>query len=432
MNILSNGPIQSNPSPQLITILVDDPNLSEAVAECPTPQAKSELVQDLAEVGARILDRHQTDQNVQSVVDALERQNDQARTRYEEQRSDERARWEQQRQIERQIREQQAASEKQRYEAQLAEQKRQFETQLENQKAYFERRAETARRLQTEEREAHQRELQELTATVGGLSNVISGAFQDMTGDIQNSFDRASLIIQNQTEREEARRQADELRERTSNYKGVAFERGLLNDLIEFAGTRTGDQVEHTGANPEDGSARKSGDLVYTLQTQNGPVKVALEAKDQKLKHSGDKKYFLDELNGAREIRGAKYGIVVASLDENSVGDSRPRDPFFKDLGDGNFLVIVDETQPYSVALRTALHWIHNLEKKSSNGDVDKKLFESVQVGLGRIAQLNDRFTTLKRTTTSVINSLDRLRGQLDGLDADMTAEVERLKQLLE
>ena len=430
MNTTLTGPIQRSNTPQIIAILLEDPKLSEAVSECSNPQAQSELVQDYAEVGVRVVERHQTEENVQSVVDALERQNDQARIRYEEQRRDEMDRWEHQRRAERQIRDQQAAMEKERYEAQLSEQKRQFEAQLADQKRYFERRAEAARKLQTEEREAHQRQLQDLNATVGGLSNVISGAFQDMTGDIQNSFERASLIIQSQAEREEARRQVDELREKTSNYKGVAFEKGLLNDLVEFAGTRTGDQVEHTGADPEEGSNRKTGDLVYTLQTSNGPVRVALEAKDQKLKHSGRKKYFLDEINHARELRQAKYGIVVASLDENSVGESRPRDPFFKDLGDGNFLVIVDEAQPYSVALRTALHWIHTLEKASSDGQVDKKLFERVQSGLGRIAQLNDRFTALKGATTSVINSLDRLRGQLDELDSDLTEEVSRLQEL--
>ena len=343
------GPYQRSNTPQHITILLEDPKLSEAVADCPNPQVQSELVQDYAEVGVRVSERHQTEQSVQSVVDALERQNDQARVRYEEQRSDELARWEQQRKVERQIRDQQATVEKQRYEAQLAEQKRQFETQIENQRAYFERRAETARKLQSEEKEAHRRQVQELNQT-------LERALKNMTGDLEDSFQRASLIIQSQAEREVARREADELRERTSNYKGVAFEKGLLNDLIEFAGTRTGDQVEHTGADPQAGSTSKTGDLLYTLQTQNGPVRVALEAKDQKLKHSGRKKYFLDEINEARELRGAKYGIVVASLDENSVDDSRPRDPFFKDLGDGNFLVIVDETQPYSVALRTALH----------------------------------------------------------------------------
>ena len=479
MNTILTGPIQRNNTPQLIAILLEDPKLSDAVSECPTPQAQSELVQDYAEVGVRLAERHQTEESVQSVIDALARQNDEARTRYEEQRRDEMARWEQQRKVERQIREQQAAVEKQRYEARLSEQKRQFEAQLKDQKTYFERRAESARKLQSQQTEAHQRELRELNATVKSLSGVISGdsdesrmtlrrfeteasgllkallsevrvqlsqeeqtgdklldtvekALENMTGELKDSFQQASLVIQTQAEREEARRQADELREKTSNYKGVAFEKGLLNDLIEFAGNRTGDQVEHTGADTEEGSNRKTGDLVYTLQTSNGPVRVALEAKDQRLKHSGRKKYFLDEINHARKLRGAKYGIVVASLDENSAGDSRPRDPFFKDLGDGNFLVIVDETQPYSVALRTALHWIHTLEKASSDGQVDKKLFERVQVGLGRIAQLNDRLTSLKRTTTTVINSLDRLRGQLDELDSDLTEEVSRLEELFE
>lgn len=425
MNTIFKGPHKRTTTPQFITILLEDRDLSEAVAECPSPQAQSELVQDYAEIGVRVSERHQTDKTVQSVVNALKIQNEQALERYEEQRRDERTRWEQQRKIEQQNREQHVAAEKQRHEAQLTEQKRQFETQLENQKALFERRAEAARRLQSREREAHQRELQELNAT-------FDKALKDMTGDLQNSFQRASLIIQSQAEREEARRQANELREKTSNYKGVAFEKGLLNDLIEFAGTRTGDQVEHTGADPEVGSNRKTGDLVYTLQTPNGTVRVVLEAKDQKLTHSGRKKYFLDELSEARELRSAKYGIVVASLDENSIDHSRPKDPFFKDLGDGNFLVIVDETQPYSVALRTALHWIYNLEKVSSDSDVDKKLFDRVQVGLERIAQLNDRFSSLKRITTSTINSLDSLRGQLDELDEDLTSEVSRLEALFE
>ena len=72
------------------------------------------------------------------------------------------------------------------------------------------------------------------------------------------------------------------------------------------------------------------------------------------------------------------------------------------------------------------------MEKVSSQGDVDKKLFERVQVGLGRIAQLNDRFSSLKRTTTSVINNLDRLRGELDQLDSDLTEEVGRLESLFD
>jgi len=478
MNTILKGPIQTNARFQTISILLEDPDLAEAVAECPTPEAKRELVQDCAEIGIRISERHQTDQNMQSVVDALERQNDRAQERYEEQRRDETARWDQQRKLELQLRDQQAAMEKQRYEAQLAEQKRQFEAQLEAQKATFERRAEAAQQQQSKEREAHQRELQNLNATVNELSEVVSGdsdqsrmtlrrfekeasgllktllgevreqlsqeeqtgdqildtvekAVQNMTSDLTSSFQQATVIIQSQAEREEARRQADELREKTSNYKGVAFEKGLLNDLVEFAGTRTGDQVEHTGANAQEGSTRKTGDLVYTLQTSNGPVKVALEAKDRKLPHGGAKKYFLDEINHARELRGAKYGIVVASLDKNTIGDSRPRDPFFKDLGDGNFLVLVDESQPYSVALRTAFHWIHNLEKTNSNGKVDKKLFEQVQVGLGRIGQLNDRFTSLKSFTTTVIKNLTSIREELDELDADLTGEVSRLEELL-
>lgn len=123
---------------------------------------------------------------------------------------------------------------------------------------------------------------------------------------------------------------------------------------------------------------------------------------------------------------------MVASLDENSEKNGRPRDPFFKDLGEGNFLVLVDETRPYSIALRTALHWIHNLEKSSEGSDANAELFQRVQTGLERIEQLSYSFRNLKSSTTSASNALSGLRRQLDELDRNLEEEVKSLGALLE
>lgn len=468
MTQITTGPIVTKSNPRTMTVLISDPELIEAAEHCSTPQERNELIEDFAEIGHTLTETYQTDQSVKAITDTLESQRKLEREEHERRRTEEKKRAEHQRILQRT-----------QYEQQLALQEENFKRRLMAQSSELKREARRNEEQRVLERTQYQQEIAKLNSTVAELSRVVRDEAQEsslavrrfereaadllkgllsevreqldgghrdqdrlvglveetldgLTGDLKDDFRQAGLLLRTLSEREASRQAASSLREKTSNYKGVEFEKGLLRDLVEFSAARSGDSVEHTGANPENGSQSKKGDLLYTLETQNGPVRIVLEAKNRKLKYEGSQKYFLDEVRESRELRGAQYGIVVTTLQKNSDENGRPKESLFKDLGEGNFLVIVDEEQPYSVALRTALHWIHALEKKDDGVNADAELYERVLGGLGRIEDMCYRFRSIKGATTSAINGLTGLRDNLDQLDEDLEREIGALLGLLE
>ena len=71
------------------------------------------------------------------------------------------------------------------------------------------------------------------------------------------------------------------------------------------------------------------------------------------------------------------------------------------------------------------------MEKSSEGANAEVQMYDQVQAGLQRIENLSFRFRHMKGTATSVLNGMDRLRGDLDELDEDLDRELKALEELL-
>ena len=211
----------------------------------------------------------------------------------------------------------------------------------------------------------------------------------------------------------------------------MVFEERLFQELSDFADNR-GDLVERTGTLSEDGTNSKKGDLLYTLQTRRGPVRIAIEAKDKHLTRSGKQPYFLPALRASKTERRADYGIVAASLDENRGADGRANFQPLKPLGDNNFAVLVDEDQSTPIALLAAIQMIGTLELERRGDGADSGKLDEVQRRLQNIQEISGNLRTLKRDASNLQTNLDNMNDTLLHFDRNLKREVKALGSLFE
>ena len=435
MNIttLRKAPYHNPKILDTLVIDVSDATLQKALKDKPSLEEKQDYVEDMAEIGAKVTEHQSKDSEKVDILKMLEHQRQQDQVQHERQmremRESHRAQMEEaekQRQLERK----ESRAQMDRLNSTVDQLSSELINKAQKGQSAIMDLQEMATDLMSEVGEDLRAALRERNTDQDALAKIIESTLEKATEGVKEHVDNASVLLQSHQDREEARLKAEEMKEKTSSHKGLVFEERLFRELSDFADHR-GDQVEHTGASSEGGSNSKKGDLLYTLQTARGPVKIAIEAKDKRLTQSGKEPFFLPDLRTAKLERKAKYGIVAASLDANSDADGRPRFMPLKSLGDDNYAVIIDEEQATPIALLSAIQMIASFEANQNQDAGKSEKTAEIQRRLQKITEATSNLRSMKASATRLQENLKSLQETLQAFDYELKREVRGLEKLV-
>jgi len=231
-------------------------------------------------------------------------------------------------------------------------------------------------------------------------------AFQDQ---IRSLHDK----IEEQAATEEA---TEEIRQRTT-LKGDDFE-DTVNNILSDLVYGTSDELEFTGETIGEIGSRKVGDFVITLNDTG--QRIVIEAKSSTGYSQRDIK---DELDDAIENRDADYGIIVFECESyipNKIG-------YFHEFDNQRLSVALSETNEDDIEpgfLRIAHNWA---KTRAVQGYVDSGTAfepEVVQAAVREVGDSIDRFTTIRKKTTSIKKTANEIDVELDEIEAEVKSEL--------
>lgn len=234
-----------------------------------------------------------------------------------------------------------------------------------------------------------------------------------LKSSIQDQIDRLRDKIEKQATEEET----EERMKRRSTLKGDDFEDtvgNLLSDLVYG----TSHEVEATGEKIGELTDRKVGDFVLTLADTN--QRIAVEAKSDQ---SYTQPKIKDELEAAIENRDADYGIIVFEA-ESQVPD---KVGYFHEFDTDRLSVAVsgeEEDDPEPGYLRIAFNWARTRAVQAhvdTGTDLDP---EAIQTEVSEVEAEIDRFSTIRKKTTSIKNTANDIDEQLDGIENEVKTRL--------
>lgn len=208
----------------------------------------------------------------------------------------------------------------------------------------------------------------------------------------------------------------EELRQRTT-LKGDDFEDTVENVLSELV-YNTSNEVEYTGGTVGEISGRKVGDFVVTLNETG--QRIVVEAKSDSGYSQRDIK---EELAAAVENRDADYGIIVFECESyipNKVG-------YFHEFDSERLSVALKETDDDEVEpgfLRIGFNWART---RAIQGYVDAgSAFdpEAVQNAVSDVNDSIDRFSTIRKKTTSIRKTANEIDEELEEIESEVKSEL--------
>jgi hypothetical protein len=227
-------------------------------------------------------------------------------------------------------------------------------------------------------------------------------------------------VVELKKEREADDRVAEA--EEAGTRKGRTFE-DLVHAEIETIAGAHDDAAHHVGDESSE-SGGKKGDTVVEFGASTGAsiATAVYEAKNRKL----SKNEAWIELNAAMAERDAAYGVLIVAGD-----DKLPSG--LEDLIEyqGNkMIVIVDRDDPDPLALRLVYRYVRArvLAAKSDRLQVDAPgVRDAAEEAAARLKAAN----RIRKSLTSVTNSADRARGDLDEMIVDVERCLERIESLI-
>ena len=194
-----------------------------------------------------------------------------------------------------------------------------------------------------------------------------------------------------------------------SSAKGADFE-GLLDELLGEIARGANDLLERTGNDAGDAGRSKKGDFVLTVDPTLTPgceLRIVVEAKDRYV--SG--REMRDELRAAKTNRDAAVGLVIFTPQHAPSGIA----PF--DVRGGDVYAVIDPADPDPANLHAAVRLARLValaSMRSAESDLDVRpigeALTTIREALECIRSLKVQLTTIGTTTSSVSNSLDKLR----------------------
>ncbi len=210
--------------------------------------------------------------------------------------------------------------------------------------------------------------------------------------------------------------------EEAGTRKGRTFEELVHAEIEAIAGAQ-GDAAHHVGDETSEAGGKK-GDTVVELGAGTGPALgvVVYEAKNRRL----SKNDAWTELNAAMGERDAAYGVLIVAGDDKVPAG-------LEDLTEyqGNkIIVVVDRDDPDPLALSLVYRYVRArvLAAKSERLQVDAGGVRDAAEEAGARLKAANR---IRKSLTSVTNSADRARGDLDGMIGDVERCLERIESLI-
>jgi hypothetical protein len=230
---------------------------------------------------------------------------------------------------------------------------------------------------------------------------------------LQSQIDRLRDKIEEQETAEEVE---EEMRAKTT-LKGEDFEdtvENILSDLVYG----TSNELEYTGDTVGEIGDRKVGDFVVTLDKTG--QRIVVEAKSDSGYSQRDIK---EELTDAVENRDADYGIIVFECESyipNKVG-------YFHEFDSERLSVALSEDEDDDVEpgfLRIGFNWAAT---RAVQGYADAGTAfdpEVVQEGVGEVKDSIDRFSTIRKKTTSIRGTANEIDEELEEIEGEVKSEL--------
>jgi hypothetical protein len=234
---------------------------------------------------------------------------------------------------------------------------------------------------------------------------------------LQSQIDRLRDKIEEQETAEEVE---EEIRAKTT-LKGEDFEdtvENILSDLVYG----TSNELEYTGDTVGKIGDRKVGDFVVTLDKTG--QRIVAEAKSDSGYSQRDIK---EELTDAVENRDADYGIIVFECESyipNKVG-------YFHEFDSERLSVALSEGEDDDVEpgfLRIGFNWAAT---RAVQGYADAGTAfdpEVVQEGVGEVKHSIDRFSTIRKKTTSIRGTASEIDEELEDIEGEVKSELANIR----
>jgi hypothetical protein len=231
---------------------------------------------------------------------------------------------------------------------------------------------------------------------------------------------RLKSSIQEQIDRLRDKIEAQDTEQKTkrrTTLKGDDFE-DTVGSILDNLVYGTSHEVGHTGEKVGEIGERKVGDYVLTLADTG--QRIVIEAKS-------DQSYFQpeikNELQNAIENRDADYGIIVFE------GESQVPDKvgYFHEFDNDRLAVALsaeEEEEPEPGYLHIAFNWART-RAVQMHVDTDSSLDpETIQTDVGEIEDEIDRFSTIKKKTTSIRNTANDIDSELDEIKNEVKSRL--------
>jgi hypothetical protein len=223
-------------------------------------------------------------------------------------------------------------------------------------------------------------------------------------------------------EREEAdRRVAEEVERGTA--KGRPFEE-RINAVLELVAADRGDAA-HAVGDTLSAEGGKKGDTLIEIGAEAGPVfgRIAVEAKTDRNLTRPDA---WRELNGAMEKRDAGYAIMVVAGEECIPSNTKP----WLEYEGNKMIVAVNPDEPERLTLEAAYTIARSrvLAKSEQELQVDAPgVRDAVQQALADLRSVS----TIRKHLTGVSNSTDSARSTLAEMEERVKASLTRIEELV-
>ncbi len=210
--------------------------------------------------------------------------------------------------------------------------------------------------------------------------------------------------------------------EEAGTRKGRTFEELVHAEIERLSGAQ--DDVAHHVGDASSETGGKKGDTVVELGACHGATlaTVVFEAKNRKL----SKNDAWSELNSAMAERDAVYGVLVVAGDDKLPSGLEELTEY-----QGNkMIVVVDRDEPDPLALRLVYRYVRArvLAVNSAGLEVDAAGVRDATEEAGVRLKAANR---IRKSLTSVSNSAERARGDLDQMIDDVERCLARIESLI-
>jgi hypothetical protein len=202
--------------------------------------------------------------------------------------------------------------------------------------------------------------------------------------------------------------------------KGRTYEELVAAAVDAIAGAQ-GDCAEAVGDQP--GATGKTGDVVVELDAAQGPSRgrLVFEAKDRRLSRKGA----LDELDKAMQQRDADFAVLVVPTEEELPARTHELREY-----SGDKLIVAFDPEgsplPLEVAYRLARSRV--IMAATESGGIDAAAVCGV---VERALASLDETRKIKSQLTGAVSNIDKARGLVEGLEAQVRRQLGELEELV-